>query len=129
MSFALFLSCAAQSDSLVEGDVVADYGGLANYGAHAVVDEETAAEFRAGMNLDAGEQARDLRDVARRKAHAVAPEPMTEVMSPHGVQTRIEQQYFEIGTRCRIRLENGGDIFAHGMEETRHGWRFSMNVA
>ena len=62
---------AAQGDALVERDVVADDRGLADDDAHAVIDEEAAADLRAGMNLDAGDQAGDLRQDAGHKAPAM----------------------------------------------------------
>jgi hypothetical protein len=42
---------------VIERDVLADLGGLADDDAHAVVDEEAAPDRGAGMNLDAGEEA------------------------------------------------------------------------
>ena len=72
MALAFLFAGSAQRDSLVEGDVVADDGGFADYGAHAMVDEEAAADFRAGMNFDSGEQARDLRREVWREAHVRA---------------------------------------------------------
>jgi hypothetical protein len=48
------LACAAEGDALVEEAVVADFGGLADDDAHAVVDEEAAADARRG-GFDAGQ--------------------------------------------------------------------------
>ena len=57
---------------MVEHHVVADLGGLADHDAHAVVDEEASADRRAGMDLDAGQPARDLRAGTRERAAAAA---------------------------------------------------------
>ena len=52
---------AAQGDVLVDGDVVADLGGLADHD-EAVVDEEIAADLRAGMDVDRGQEAAEMVD-------------------------------------------------------------------
>ena len=62
MALAVLLAGAAQRDALVQQHVVADLRGLADHHAHAVIDEEAAADARAGMNLDARQSARKLAD-------------------------------------------------------------------
>ena len=52
---------AAERDVLVDGDVVADLGGLADHG-EAVIDEEALADLRAGMDVDRGQEAREMVD-------------------------------------------------------------------
>ena len=47
----------AERDALVKQHVVADLRGLADHHARAVIDEEAAADGRAGMDLDAREEA------------------------------------------------------------------------
>src|ERR1700734_3870535 len=131
MPLALFLTGSTQRDSLIQGDVVADDSGLANYRAHTVVDEKAAADFRAGMNFNSGEQARELRDESGQQAHSMPPKPAAYMMSPHRVQTGVAGKNFEIGARGRVRLEDGRNILAHGVEEADHrqfsvlGFQFS----
>ncbi len=60
MPFSRFLTGAAQRYSLINGYVVADFGGLADHHSHAVIDEEATADLRPGMDLDARDPARDL---------------------------------------------------------------------
>jgi hypothetical protein len=48
----------AERHALIDGDVVADLGGLADDG-EAMVDEEVAADLRARMNVDRRQEARD----------------------------------------------------------------------
>ena len=62
---------AAERHALVDGAVVADFRGLADHHAHAVVDEHAPADLRAGMDLDAGEPAADVRGEAPEPAQAV----------------------------------------------------------
>jgi hypothetical protein len=73
------------------------------------------------MNLNAGEQARDLRNESGKETHAMTPEPVAQVMSPHGVETGVAEEDFGVGASGWVRLENGGDVFADGVEEADHG--------
>ena len=74
VALAVALAGSAQGDALIEGDVAADDGGFADDDAGGVVDEEAAAEQRAGMDVDAGEEAGDLRENARGETQVGAPE-------------------------------------------------------
>src|SRR5690606_11578482 len=56
---------AAQRDALIHGDIMADVCGFTDHYAHAVVDEQVAPDLRAGVNLDAGQEAPELRDRPR----------------------------------------------------------------
>ena len=67
---------AAERDALVDRAVVADLGRLADHDAHAVVDEDAPADLRARMDLDAGEEARQVRDEAPHPVQAVRPAPV-----------------------------------------------------
>src|SRR4051812_35760134 len=69
---------AAESDALVDGHVVADDCRFADHDAHAVIDEQTFADLRAGMDFDAGQPARDLRKQSRQQEQAMTPEPVIE---------------------------------------------------
>ena len=52
MALALLLAGSAQRHALVQQYIVADLGGFADHGAHAVVDEAAPSNLRAGMDLD-----------------------------------------------------------------------------
>jgi hypothetical protein len=64
------------------------------------------------MNLNAGKETRDLRNVPGQKAQAVAPEPVTEMMHPDGVQSGIQDHNLENGASGGVGFEDGGDVFA-----------------
>src|SRR5580693_4054683 len=64
MALARFLAGAAEGDVLIHEDVVADFTGFADDDAHAVVDEEAAAYGGSGVNFDACQGTRKLRDHA-----------------------------------------------------------------
>src|SRR5699024_729202 len=55
---------AAERCALVNGHIVAHNGGLADYHAHAVVDEHALANDRAGVDLNAGKMPGKLRNDA-----------------------------------------------------------------
>src|SRR5580700_3198007 len=60
VTLADFLARATEGYPLVERYVVADDRSFTNDDAHAVIDEEAAADLGARMNLDAGDQPPDL---------------------------------------------------------------------
>ena len=117
MALAFVLAGAAEGDALVEGDVVAYDGSFADDRPGAVIDEEAAAEFGTGMDFDSGEQARDLREPAGEESQIMTPQPVREMVRPDGVKAGIAEKNFRVGARGRVGLEDGGDIFAYGMEE------------
>jgi hypothetical protein len=66
-----------------------------------------------------------LRNVPRQKAHAVAPQPVAYMMQPHGMKAWVEEKNLEVRARGGVGLEDGGNVLAHGAEETCHG-QFSV---
>ena len=66
---------AAQRDMLVDGDVVADLGALADH-AEAVIEEEALADLRAGMDVDRGQEAREMVDQPGEEEQPPLPQPV-----------------------------------------------------
>ena len=64
---------AAQGHALVDGAVVADDGGLADHHAEAVVDEDAPADGGARVDLDAGDDAREIGDEAAQPLQLARP--------------------------------------------------------
>ena len=62
VALALVLAGAAQGDSVVDEAVVSHLGGLADDDAHAVVDDQPAADLGPGVDLDAGPEPAPLGD-------------------------------------------------------------------
>jgi hypothetical protein len=60
MALAGLLAGAAERDTLVEGDMVADDRRFADHNSHTMVDEEATADLSAGMDFDAGDKAAEL---------------------------------------------------------------------
>src|SRR5437763_4894865 len=60
---------------LVDGDVIADLVAFSDH-AEAVVEEEALTDLRAGMNVDPGQEAREMVDQAREEEQPSLPQPM-----------------------------------------------------
>ena len=52
---------AAQGHALVKRAIVADFGGLADHHAHAVVDKQPPADFGTGVDFDPGQEPPEMR--------------------------------------------------------------------
>ena len=70
---------AAQSDAVIDGDVGADFGGLADHDAHAVVDEEAPSDLRSRMDVDVGEESAKPGNQPRGEAPFMQPQPIRQV--------------------------------------------------
>src|SRR6185312_2427235 len=78
MAFALFLAGATESPSLIKRDIISNDRSLADDDTHPVIDEETAADLRAGMDFNTSQQARDLRKPPGEQEHPMIPEPVID---------------------------------------------------
>src|SRR5580692_7813994 len=65
MTFAGFFAGSSEGHVLIHEDVVSDFAGFADDDAHAVIDEEAAADGGSGVNFNAGHGAGELADDAR----------------------------------------------------------------
>ena len=116
MALAGFLPRAAKGHSLIQGDVVADDRGLADDDAHAMIDEEAPADFRAGMDFDSGDEPAELRQRPRGKSPAVNPQPVMKAVAPQRMQTGVEHDDLQPGLRRGIAFQYRGDVFAYAGE-------------
>jgi len=85
------LARTAERHALIEQAVVADLGRLADDDAGAVVDDEAAADRRAGVDLDPGPELRPLRHGAGNEKAAAAVKPVRDTVVNGRVQTVIQQ--------------------------------------
>ena len=74
---------AAESDILIDRDVVTVFCGFADH-AEPVVEEEVPANLCAGMDIDCGQEAREVIDQAGNKIKPSLPEPMRDPMKSKG---------------------------------------------
>src|SRR5674476_1657511 len=107
---------STQGDALVQGDVLADLGGLADHHAQGVVDEQPWAEDGTGMDIDSGEHPRDRRDEPPEQQVVTAPEPVGQPVRPNGVQTRVAQHDLGGTARRGVAVTDRPYVTAHGGE-------------
>jgi hypothetical protein len=103
---------------VVHVHVVADLGRFADHDAHAVVDENSATEVSGGMDLDAGQEAGDLREQARGEAEIALPEPVCDAVEPDGVEPGVQQD-FGGGPGGGVCLASCANVFGDSVD---HWW-------
>ena len=91
MALADVLAGAAERHALIEQAVVADLGRLADHDAGAVVNDQTAADLRAGVDFNSGPHLRPLRDRARDKKAAMPVKPVRDAVIDRRVQAVVQQ--------------------------------------
>src|SRR4051794_35823999 len=114
MPLAALAAGAAQRDALVQQNVVTDDSGFTDHHARAVINEEPAPDHRAGVNLDLGEEAADLREDTRQQRDVPAIKFMGEAVRQDGVEPRIAEEDFDDALGRRIFPENGLDLLPDG---------------
>ena len=80
MALAGVLAGTAQRHTVINRAVITNFGGLAKDDAHTVVDEQLAANLRAGVNLNAGQVPRQLADQPRQKKALMIIQKMCNLM-------------------------------------------------
>lgn len=120
MAFALLFAGAAEGHPLVEHDPIADLGGLADHHAHAVVNEEAATNAGAGVDLDPGEEARDLRDQTGDERYATAMDGVGDAVQSNGVQAGVEQHLGQVACG-RVIAKDRAHIVAQHAQGTGEG--------
>src|SRR5690606_36342449 len=73
MALAFIPAGAAERDTVIERDVVANFGGFADDDTGAVIDKKTLTDTRTGMNIDIADQTSDKGQQARRITPARQP--------------------------------------------------------
>ena len=99
-----------EGDTLIEGDVVANDGGLANDDASAVVDGEILAYLGARMDVDAGARVGLLGDDAGYDGHLHLMEQMGQTVVGHGVHDGIAVDDLALVGGGRVAEEHCLDI-------------------
>jgi hypothetical protein len=61
---------------LIQRHIVPDFGSLPNHYPHAVIDKDTPPDPRPGMDLNPGQESRDVTDEARKGGQLTLPQPM-----------------------------------------------------
>src|SRR5437870_8944631 len=94
-TFVIFLDTQrAESDALIEFDVVADDCRLANHHARAVIDEKPFAYCRSRMDVDPRYGFRMLRHDPRQQWNTLQVELMCDAIDGYGEDRRIRKNHF-----------------------------------
>ena len=110
---------SAQRHPVVDRAVVAHFRRLADHDAHAVVDEDAAADLCARMNFNAGEEAPDVGDPAGEAFPTLKQTPVRRAMDHHRMKPRIGKDDFKRAVRSRILFPDGFNKFP-GVTDNRH---------
>src|SRR5207302_11251129 len=95
MTFTFLLASPAERYSLIDGDIGADNGGLADHNPHAVINKKPMSNECAGMDFDSGKEPHHLRVQSGKESHVVSPQPMGETVAPQSVQPRVAEEDLE----------------------------------
>src|SRR5207249_4878441 len=103
---------AAQRDTLVNRAAVTDLGGLADDDAHGMVEKHALADFCAGVDFNAGEPARNMRNKAAQPFEAVVPAPVRAAVQHLRMHARVAGQHFPGRAGGRVAVKNALDVGA-----------------
>src|SRR5205807_1141772 len=73
----------------------------------------------ARVDLDPGDEARDVREHARKHRYAAAPQAVSHAMKEDSVEARVGEHHFEPIPSGRIALEHGTIVGAQRLEHLR----------
>jgi hypothetical protein len=93
---------AAQRHALEDVAVVADLCRLSDHDTHSMIDEQSLAYRRTGMDLDPGDEAAEVRDRARDDRHAGPVKGVGQAVEQACVKARIRQNDFDGAAGSRI---------------------------
>jgi hypothetical protein len=92
MPFPALVPGAADRNSLIKQDVVADFGRLADYDSQTVIDEQPFADSGTRVNLNSGDEAGETGDEPGWNEQPPAVQKMGYAMEKNGVKSLIAKQ-------------------------------------
>ena len=110
---------APQGHALIEGHVVAQYGGFADDHAAAVIDKQPLADHRAGMNIDAREALGAGADEPGPEKMPLLIGPVRPAMPPHRPKARIAEKHLRLAVNGGIPRQHGGHILLERFKHAR----------
>lgn len=101
----------AECHALIQAYVIADLAGLADHDPRAVIDEEAAADLRAGVDVDARRRVRALGDDARCERDTQPVQVVCDSIQGERVDRRVRDDDLGVTARGRVALERRLDVF------------------
>ena len=110
MALALFLARTAQSHPLIERDIPAKLRRLTDDDSRTMVNEKPLTDCGSGMDLNAREEAAEIRNHARQQHPAAPVKRMRYTMHPDCMQSRIAKNNLPYTACGRVPLKYNADI-------------------
>src|SRR5690606_16071430 len=114
--------CAAERDTLIDRDVVADLGSLTDHG-ESMIDEQVTADLRARVDIDGRQPAAQMIDQPRQKIELTSEQPVRNAMKRKRPDAGVEED-FRSRARRGVASTDGVQI---GNQPIEHAERISQN--
>ena len=111
---------AAQRNAVVNRAVVAHFGRFSDHDAHAVVNEDAAADLGRGVNFNTGQETRRMAHHTGRYVPPLKVAPVGPAVHHQGVKPRIRKRDLELTLSGRVFFKNGFDIFLNAFKHARN---------
>ncbi len=108
----------AEGHLVVDRHVGTDLRGLADDHGRTVVDEDPAAQFGAGVDLDPGGAPGGAGEQTGRQTPAATVQPVRDAVRPQGGQRRVQQRFAAVADG-RVTLDDHTEVLAHRAQEAR----------
>jgi hypothetical protein len=112
MPLAFLAGGAAEGCSLIEENIISDFGCFPDNHSSTVVNKETAADSGARMDFNAGKETAEEGKHTGRQPAAVAPQKAGYPVQPEGMHARIAADNFNDTPGGRVPANNCPNIFS-----------------
>jgi hypothetical protein len=94
MSFFAFVQrCTTQSDAVIDGATIANFGSLANHNAHAMVKKYAFAQLGAWVNFNTSYPTRKVGNETSQPFEPSTPASMSPSVKHHCMQARVTREH------------------------------------
>jgi len=102
VALAVLKGGSTKGDALIERDVIADDGGLADHHADAMVDKKAVTNGRRWVDVNVREHSRNCLHYSSYQAKVMIPQPVGDSVAPDSVEAGVRQDDFERGASSGI---------------------------
>ena len=102
MSLSYIFSGAAQRHILIKQAIITDLSRLTDHDAGAMVDDQSPADRRAGMDLDTGKKFGHLTEPAGQKAAVMQMQPMGDAVVDRRMKAIVQKEDLDAAPCCRV---------------------------